>query len=66
MINVNRIVNSSCKHADCFKPAVYEFTDRRDGFDRTITIGYSCEHHVEEVNDMLMKIYRKGEKDDGS
>jgi hypothetical protein len=24
---------------------------------RTITVGYSCEHHIEEVNKLLKEIY---------
>jgi len=29
-----------------------------------VTIGYSCEHHVEEVNKLLKSIYEKGKEDD--
>ena len=64
MIQVNKVVPDVCKHESCLKRALYEFTDRKDGFDRTVTIGYSCEHHVEEVNKLLKSIYEKGKKDD--
>ena len=55
MIQVNKVV-------PCFKRALYEFTDDKEdekGEYKTITIGYSCEHHVEEVNKMLKEIYNE-------
>ena len=32
----------------------------------TVTIGYSCEHHVEEVSKMLKEIYDDDKKDKSS
>ena len=72
MIQVNKLIPDICKHGPCLKRAVYEFTDlsndgkltiNASGDDgvfieqSTVTIGYSCEHHVEEVNKMLKEIY---------
>ena len=72
MIQVNTLIPDICKHGPCLKRAVYEFTDlsnngkltiNASGDDgvfieqSTVTIGYSCEHHVEEVNKMLKEIY---------
>ena len=74
MIQVNKLIPDICKHESCLKRAVYEFTDLSndgkltiglsgdDGVSveqSTVTIGYSCEHHVEEVNKMLKDIYDK-------
>jgi len=62
MIQVNKVVPDVCKHESCFKRALYEFTDDKEdekGEYKTITIGYSCEHHVEEVNKMLKEIYNE-------
>ena len=38
---------------------MYEFTNTKgsDEYKKTITIGYSCEHHVVEVNKLLKEIY---------
>tara|TARA_R110000744_G_scaffold87443_10_gene170717 strand:+ start:2670 stop:2861 length:192 start_codon:yes stop_codon:yes gene_type:complete len=60
MIKVNKLNPWPCKQKNCFKPAIYEFTnDMEDekGEYKTITIGHSCENHVEEVNKMLKEIY---------
>ena len=69
MIKVNRLTPWPCKQHNCFKPALYEFTDAEvevkisdeDGMSatsvETVTIGYSCEHHVEEVNKILKEVY---------
>jgi hypothetical protein len=53
---------------------MYEFTDIKNmapegsleasEYQKTITIGYSCEHHVEEVNKLLKEIYYGNEKSD--
>lgn len=74
MIQVNKLIPDICKHGPCLKRAVYEFTDLSndgkltinasadDGVfieQSTVTIGYSCEHHVEEVNKMLKEIYNE-------
>ena len=62
MIQVNKIIPDICKHEPCFKRALYEFTDDKEdekGEYKTITIAYSCEHHVEEVNKMLKEIYNE-------
>jgi len=59
-MRINRLIADPCKHQSCFKPAVYEFTDDKEdekGEYKTITIGYSCENHVEEVNKLLKEIY---------
>ena len=64
-IEIKKILYRLCKIKPCTRVAVYEFTDAavevkisdEDGSSatsvETVTIGYSCEHHVEEVNKML-------------
>jgi len=67
MINVAKLYPDICKHDSCLKKALYEFTDDKEdekGEYMTITIGYSCEHHVEEVNKLLKEIYYGNEKSD--
>ena len=69
MINVNKLYPDMCKHSSCLNRAMYEFTNTRDielggsleanEYKKTITIGHSCENHVEEVNKLLKNIYRK-------
>ena len=65
MINVNKLYPDMCKHSSCLNRAMYEFTNTKgsDEYKKTITIGHSCENHVEEVNKLLTNIYRK-DKDD--
>ena len=59
MINVNKLYPDICKHSSCLSLAMYEFTNTKgsDEYKKTITIGYSCEDHVEEVNKLLKEIY---------
>ena len=74
MIRINKLIPDICKHESCLKRALYEFTDLSNNGkltinaesdngmfieQSTVTIGYSCEHHVEEVNKMLKDIYDK-------
>ena len=66
-MRIDRLIHWPCKQANCFKPAVYEFTDVKNTIPngslesgehkKTITLGHSCEHHVEEVNKMLKEIH---------
>ena len=77
-MKVDKIPYDFCKYYDCFKRAAYEFTDAEvevnisdeDGSSatsvETVTIGYSCEHHVEEVSKMLKEIYDDDKKDKSS
>jgi len=77
-MKINKILHRCCKYQSCLKIAVYEFTDAevevnisdKDGSSatsvETITIGYSCEHHVEEVSKMLKEIYDDDKKDKSS
>ena len=60
MINVVKLYPNICKHNSCLSRAMYKLTnDMEDekGEYKTITIGYSCEHHVVEVNNLLKEIY---------
>ena len=68
MINVNKLYPNLCKHGSCLAVADYEFTDAKtikteqeDGLEKeeveTITLGYACFNHVEEVNKMLKEIH---------
>ncbi len=60
MIYINKLYPDTCKHQSCLSRAIYEFkNDMEDkkGEYRTITVGYSCEHHIEEVNKLLKEIY---------
>ena len=69
-MEVNKLIHWPCKQENCFKPAVYEFTDAKSievnisdengtsaSSVETIILGHSCEHHVEEVNKMLKEIH---------
>ena len=68
-IEIKKILYRLCKIKPCTRIAVYEFTDAEvevkisdeDGMSatsvETVTIGYSCEHHVEEVNKILKEVY---------
>ena len=74
MIKVIKLYANICKHQSCLNRAMYEFTDIKNmapegsleasEYQKTITIGYSCEHHVEEVNKLLKEIYYGNEKSD--
>ena len=58
---IEKILHKCCKYKPCRKIAIYEFNDvkktKPEGsvaeHVETIILGYSCEHHVEEVNKML-------------
>jgi hypothetical protein len=68
-IKVEKLTPWLCKLGSCLKEANYEFTDAMEdekGEYKTTVIGHSCGNHVMEVNDMLMEIYHKGAKNDGS
>ena len=70
-MKITKILYTCCKIKSCTRVAVYEFTDAEvevkisdeNGMSatsvETVTIGYSCEHHVEEVNKMLKEIYNE-------
>jgi hypothetical protein len=60
-IKIIKIFPDICKHSSCLNRAMYEFTNTKgsDEYKKTITIGHSCENHVEEVNKLLTNIYRK-------
>jgi hypothetical protein len=71
MIKVNRLTPWPCKQHNCFKPALYEFTDAEvevkisdeNGSSatsvETVIIGHACENHVEDVNKMLTKLHKR-------
>ena len=69
MIKVIKLYANICKHQSCLNRAMYEFINVKDielggsleanEYKKTITIGYSCEHHVEEVNKVLKEIYNE-------
>jgi hypothetical protein len=68
-MEITKILSPLCRIKPCTRVAVYEFTDAEvevkisdeDGMSatsvETVTIGYSCEHHVEEVNKILKEVY---------
>tara|TARA_R100000656_G_scaffold47504_1_gene38466 strand:+ start:78 stop:299 length:222 start_codon:yes stop_codon:yes gene_type:complete len=68
-MEITKILHPLCKIKPCTRVAVYEFTDAEvevkisdeDGMSatsvETVIIGYSCEHHVEEVNKILKEVY---------
>jgi len=68
-MKITKILSPLCRIKPCTRVAVYEFTDAEvevkisdeDGMSatsvETVTIGYSCEHHVEEVNKILKEVY---------
>ena len=68
-MKITKILSPLCRIKPCTRGAVYEFTDAEvevkisdeDGMSatsvETVTIGYSCEHHVEEVNKILKEVY---------
>ena len=68
-MKITKILSPLCRIKPCTRVAVYEFTDAEvevkisdeDGMSatsvETVTIGYSCEHHVEEVNKILKGVY---------
>ena len=57
MINVIKLYPDICKHSSCLSRAMYEFIEEKEDEYETTTIGYSCEHHVVEVNNLLKEIY---------
>ena len=68
-MKITKILSPLCRIKPCTRVAVYEFTDAEvevkisdeDGMSatsvETVTIGYSCEHHVEEVAKILEEAY---------
>ena len=70
-MKITKILYACCKIKSCTRVAVYEFTDDEvevkisdeNGMSatsvETVTIGYSCEHHVEEVNKILKEVYNE-------
>ena len=74
MINVIKLHPDICKHQSCLKQAMYKFTHIKNmdpagclesnEYQKSITIGYSCEHHVEEVNKLLKEIYYGNKESD--
>ena len=76
MIYINKLYPDTCKHSSCLNRAMYEFINVKDieldgsleanEYKKTITIGYSCEHHIDEVNKLLKEIYYGNEKFDNS
>ena len=70
-MKITKILSPLCRINPCTRVAVYEFTDAEvevkisdeDGMSatsvETVTIGYSCEHHVEEVNKILKEVYNE-------
>ena len=72
MINVKKLYFDICKHESCLEKALYEFTDivttKPDGsvaeHKETIILGYACEDHIIEVNNLLKEIHYGNEKSD--
>ena len=70
-MKITKILYACCKIKSCTRVAVYEFTDAEvevkisdeDGMSatsvETVIIGYSCEHHVEEVNKILKEVHNE-------
>ena len=72
-LKVKRINTPSCDKKDCNKTALYKFTDARPievnisysnesettSSYEVVTLGYSCEHCVEDVNKMLKESYKE-------
>tara|TARA_R110000824_G_scaffold368282_1_gene557575 strand:- start:218 stop:427 length:210 start_codon:yes stop_codon:yes gene_type:complete len=66
-MEITKILYTCCKIKSCTEIAVYEFNDVKDTIPEgslesgeqkeTITLGYSCDEHVEEVNKMLKEIH---------
>jgi hypothetical protein len=72
-MEVNKIYPYLCKHGSCLKRAEFTFTDveiteteTKDGLikeePKTITLGHSCEDHVEEVRKLFEEIFTEGKK----
>ena len=75
MINIEKVEIHKCFNKPCDKRALYQFTDAKEvevnisyangdedttqSSYETVTLGYSCEHSVEEVNKTLKKLYKK-------
>ena len=67
MIKVIKLHANICKHQSCLNRAMYEFTDIKNmapegsleasEYQKTITLGYSCEKHVDEVDNLLKEMY---------
>jgi hypothetical protein len=76
-IKVEKLIPYLCKHGSCLAKADYEFTDietvsveQEDELIKeevkTITLGYACFNHVEEVNKMLKEIHHGNKKSDSN
>ena len=74
MIQVNKLIPDICKYESCLDKATHYFTDLSDKLtistsnidgnhmsveQSTVTIGYSCDYHIEKVNKMLKEIYNE-------
>ena len=55
MYKVNLVKTPLCDYEDCNQPAIFHFTDaiKVESETKTITIGYSCEEHVDKINKKL-------------
>tara|TARA_R100000781_G_scaffold54158_4_gene35430 strand:- start:1488 stop:1685 length:198 start_codon:yes stop_codon:yes gene_type:complete len=58
MYKVNLVKTPMCDYENCDKTAIFEFTDvvkvdPKSFPTKTITIGYSCDDHVDKVNKKL-------------
>ena len=66
-MKITKILYTCCKIKPCTEIAVYKFTDVKDmspegslessEYQKTITLGYSCEKHVDEVDNLLKEMY---------
>ena len=74
-IKVEKLIPYLCKHVSCLAKADYEFTDiktvsveQENGLTKeevkTITLGYACFNHVEEVIKLLKEIHNGNKKSD--
>ena len=69
-LDTNKIMPNLCKHGNCFDRAEYEFTDLKvveeDGKKKSesITLGYACNEHFDEVMELFKRITKDDEKKD--
>ena len=72
-MEIVRIIPDFCKQGNCFKRADFEFTnvqittqdDVTGGikeFTETVSLGFSCDEHVEEVKKLFEDIYGRSNK----
>jgi hypothetical protein len=57
-MEITKILYTCCKIKSCIEIAVYEFTDIENHHStvekpKNITLGYACEKHVDEVDNLL-------------